>query len=261
MSSLERAAKACRHTLDSLVALGAELTDAQWDAATDLPLWTVGDVYAHVVAGEKWMAEGGLPLPPGPPQAWIDQGVAQRRGAGRAAVLAELAEVRAQRELQLTSGLPPADAIGWWIWSHSPVPFVVQLTARAFDLWTHEQDVRRAIRRPGGLASPGARISRDLILQALPKVVAKGAGVPAGSTVRFTVMGEVPTDFAVHVDDQGRAAVAAADTHSSTTHITLTWQGFALLSTGRGDRGRQQVWVGGDTELGERVLAHLNVAP
>ncbi|MDI1464168.1 maleylpyruvate isomerase family mycothiol-dependent enzyme [Catellatospora sp. KI3] len=261
MSSLERAANACRHTLDALVALGAELTDAQWGAATDLPLWTVGDVYAHVVAGEKWMAEGGLPLPPGPPQAWIDQGVLQRRGAGREAVLAELAEVRAQRELQLTSGLPPADAIGWWIWSQSPVPFAVQLTARAFDLWVHEQDVRRALRRPGGLGSAGAHVARELILGALPKAVAKGAGVPPGATVRFTVLGEVPGDFAIHVDDGGRAALAAPDAHRSTVHATLTWHAFMLLCTGRADRTREQVWLGGDAELGERVLAHLNVAP
>ncbi|GHJ46640.1 hypothetical protein Cs7R123_39820 [Catellatospora sp. TT07R-123] len=261
MSSLERAAKACRHSLDALVALGAELTDAQWDGRTDLPEWTVGDVYAHVVAGEQWMAEGGLPLPPGPPQPWIEQGVARRRGAGRESVLAELAEVRAQRELQLVSGLPSADAIGWWIWSQSPVPFVVQLTARAFDLWVHEQDVRRAIRRPGNLGSPGARVSHDLILQSLPKVVAKGAGVPPGATVRFTAMGEIPVDFAIHVDDTGRAAVGAPDDRPSTVHVTLGWQSFLLLCTGRGDRARQEVWVGGDTELGERVLAHLNIAP
>lgn len=260
MSPHDRAAAACRHSLHALLKLGDQLTDEQWAGPTDCPGWSVGDVYGHVVSLEQWMADGGA-APDGPPQHLIDSGVAQWHGAPRQAVLDALRALLPVRERQLTDELRAADAPGWWVWSNATVPFVVQLSGRAFDLWVHEQDVRRAVRRPGNLGSPGAQVARDLILQSLPRIVAKAAGAPPGSAVRFTTLGELPQDFTVYVDEHGRAAVMPADAHRSTAHATLSWEAYALLGTGRTTRDRQQIWLTGDTDLAERVLAHLNIAP
>ncbi|GAA1394642.1 maleylpyruvate isomerase family mycothiol-dependent enzyme [Catellatospora coxensis] len=260
MSAHDRAAAACRHSLHALAKIGDQLTDEQWAAPTDCPGWSVADVYAHVVSLEQWMADGGA-APAGPPQQLIDSGVEQWRGAARGEVLAALHELLPVRERQLTDELRAADAPGWWGWANTAVPFAVQLSARAFDLWVHEQDVRRAVRRPGNLGSPGAQNARDLVLQALPRIVAKKAGAAAGSAVRFTTLGELPQDFAVYVDEQGRASVVPSDTHRSTAHATLSWEAYTLLATGRSTRDRQQVWLTGDVALAESVLDHLNIAP
>lgn len=260
MSAHDRAAAACRHSLHALVKIGDQLTDEQWAAPTDCPGWTVGDVYAHVVSLEQWMADGGA-APDGPPQQLIDSGVDQWRGVPRASVLAALHALVPVRERQLTDELRAADAPGWWVWANTAVPFAVQLSARAFDLWVHEQDVRRALRRPGNLGSAGAQVARDLVLQALPRIVAKKAGAAPGATVRLTTLGELPQDFAVHVDEHGRASVVPSDTHRSTAHATLSWEAYSLLAAGRSVRDRQQVWLTGDTALAGRVLDQLNIAP
>src|SRR5690606_28742856 len=90
MRPIDRYAAALRHTLRASLALGAELTDAQWRAPTECPLWTVGDIYAHLVGGELGAAEG-FPAPTGPFQEWVDGSVLKRRGRPRHEVLAELA--------------------------------------------------------------------------------------------------------------------------------------------------------------------------
>src|SRR5690348_13058509 len=97
MSAHDRAAAACRHSLRTLLTMGDQLTDGQWAAPTDCPAWSVGDVYAHVVSLEQWMAEGGE-AQPGPPQRLIDAGVEAWRGRSRAEVLDALREVIAVRE-------------------------------------------------------------------------------------------------------------------------------------------------------------------
>ncbi|MEU8078233.1 maleylpyruvate isomerase family mycothiol-dependent enzyme [Catellatospora citrea] len=260
MSAHDRAAAACRHSLHALVKIGDQLTAEQWAAPTDCPGWTVGDVYAHVVSLEQRMADGGE-APDGPPQQLIDSGVARWRGAPRATVLEALHTLLPLRERQLTDDLRAADAPGWWVWANTAVPFAVQLSARAFDLWVHEQDVRRAVRRPGNLGSAGAQVARDLVLQALPRIVVKKAGAVPGAAVRFTTLGELPQDFIVYVDEHGRASVVPSDAHRSTAHATLSWEAYALLAAGRSTRDRQQVWLTGDIGLAERVLDQLNIAP
>ncbi|MEV0455582.1 maleylpyruvate isomerase family mycothiol-dependent enzyme [Catellatospora methionotrophica] len=260
MSAHDRAAAACRHSLHALATIGDQLTDDQWSVPTDCPGWTVGDVYAHVVSLEQWMADGGE-APQGPPQQLIDSGVDRWRGTARTEVLAALHTLRQVRERQLTAELRAADAPGWWVWANTAVPFAVQLSARAFDLWVHEQDVRRALRHPGNLGAAGAQVARDLVLQALPRIVVKKAGAAPGAAMRITTLGELPQDFTVYVDEHGRAAVLPADAHRSTAHATLSWEAYALLASGRSTRERQQVLLTGDAALAERVLDQLNIAP
>src|SRR3989442_438941 len=54
---------------------------------------------------------------------------------------------------------------------------------RIFDSWVHEQDMRRAVDRPGDLDSPAAAHSLGMMVGVLPYVVGKKVGAPDGSTV------------------------------------------------------------------------------
>ena len=52
------------------------------------------------------------------------------------------------------------------------------LPFRVFDAWVHEQDMRRAVGRPGDLDTPVAAAALDRIVGTMPFVVGKRAGAP-----------------------------------------------------------------------------------
>lgn len=239
--------------------LGRRMTDAEWAAPTECPLWTVGDIYRHLVGGERWMAEG-HPLPTAPFQEWVDGPVLERRGRPRDGVLAELSALYDKREAQL-SELPDPDAPATYPWGE-PTTVEELLATRVLDCWTHEQDIRRAIGRPGNLGSPGARVTRDQLLRLLPRIVARRGGAAPESTVRLTVLGDVGFDVAVAVDDARRGRLMPLSVAGqASTHVTIGWESYARLSAGRGDRADHRFWVTGDRPLGERILAELAVTP
>jgi uncharacterized protein (TIGR03083 family) len=260
MGSYERYAEAYRQSIEASIAIGDELTDTEWAAPTECPLWTVGDIYAHLAGAERWMVgDHTTTAPPGGFGEWVDAAVLARRGKSRTDVLDELREVYAERAAQLAeSADPQAPAIYPW-----GVPTTLErlLAVRAFDCWVHEQDIRRAVGRPGNLGSPGAEVTATSILDSLPRIVAKAAAAPPGSAVRLVVTGEVPLDVTVRVDDRGRGAVVPSDGGPPTTELQLTWEAFSRLACGRGDRADHAVRITGDRDLGERVLAHVAVTP
>lgn len=242
----------------TIAELGETLTDEEWAAPTECPGWTVKDVYAHLIGGEEWMSTGHPPLTSFREAA--DEPVYARRDTPPGAVLAELRTVLANRRSQLAArppvpGTPALTAHGL------PVNVGVLYQLRAFDAWIHEQDIRRAIGRPGNLDSAAAATSRDVLLVSLPRIVAKLARVPAGSTVRLTVDGATGFDLAVRVDDAGRGHVADVPDGPATSQLRTDWETFARLSAGRIDPGTAPVRITGDVGMAHRVLNHLAVTP
>src|SRR5690606_20316142 len=75
------------------------------------------------------------------------------------------------------------------------------LRNRAIDAWMHEQDVRRAVQRPGNLGSRGAHVAVQSFRSALPFVVGKRAAAPAGHPVGIVVTGAVPFSRTITVGD------------------------------------------------------------
>ena len=63
---------------------------------------------------------------------------------------------------------------------------------RAFDSWVHEQDVRRAVGRPGGAGGAASAIAVDRVQGAMGFVVGKKAAAPEGSVVAFDLSGPGP---------------------------------------------------------------------
>src|SRR2546425_162434 len=58
---------------------------------------------------------------------------------------------------------------------------------RIMDCWVHEQDIRRAVAKPGNLTGPFAEHAFGRHAQAMGFVVGKKVGAPDGTTVVFDV--------------------------------------------------------------------------
>lgn len=251
--------EAWRHTFAASIDVCADLSDEEWSAQTECPLWTVKDVCAHLVGGEVWMSEGHPPPTEGLARI-ADRPVAERRDASGAEVLAELREVFALRQRQVAENPPdPAEPA---ITAYGvPVTLGILLTHRAFDGWVHEQDLRRALGRPGNLDAPAAPITRDILLASLARVVAKHAAAPPGSVVRLAVDGPLAFDVAVTVDERGRGYLAPWDGGDASTALHTDWETYTRLAAGRIEPAAAEVKVRGDAEVAARVLAHFAVTP
>src|SRR5262249_32669674 len=138
MSVAEAQTAACRESLLSLVKIGERLTDADWAKPTECPLWSVADVYAHVVGFEKWLNDG-LRAFDGPPQDFTAAHVPERRGRSREEVLAEFNSI-VPGSLAILAA-PPTEL--YTPIHRQVVPADLAFAIRAFDLYTHEQDIRR----------------------------------------------------------------------------------------------------------------------
>lgn len=256
------AIEAWRHTFAATIEVCAGLTDGEWSAPTECPLWTVKDVCAHLVGGEVWMSLGH----PAPADARTglagiaDRPVAERAHLSGPEVLAELREVFATRQRQLAAEPPDLSEPATTAYG-VPVTLGILLTHRAFDGWVHEQDIRRALGRPGNLDAPAAPISRDILLASLARVVAKLAAAPAGSVVRLSVTGALAFDVAVTVDENRRGHLAPADGTDATTWLRADWETYSRLAAGRVTPATAAVEVRGDTGLAGRVLENFAVTP
>ncbi len=249
---------AWRNAMESVLTLGSTLSGPQWAAPTECPEWTVKDVYAHLLGIEQWVADGAPPVDL-PMRQWVAKAVDAYRTTPPGDLLADLRRVYELRRTQLDRGGIHADQpVNLPTGQEGTVGRLLQL--RAFDVWVHEQDIRRATGRPGNLDSPGAAIAAELFVSALPRIVAKSAQAPPGSSVRLTTTGQVPIDLAVTVGPDGRGTVVAPD-RPVTCHLTISWEAYARLSCGRGGIADHDVTVTGDRQLAAQVLAHLSITP
>lgn len=253
-----------RATLD----LAADFTEEQWDTPTECPGWTVRDVVSHLV-GIELMLLGEDPAPGhvlagDPPHVRNEMGralepaVDARRSRPGAEVLAELRAVL-ERRLPAIRALDPAQP------TIAPTGHETTqagaMALRTFDCWVHEQDIRRAVGRPGNLDSPATACVRHILLPGLPMLVAKRAGAAPGQSVTFEVTGPVAFTEHVLVGADGRAARVESLDAAPTTTIRTDWESFVRLLTGRCARADVPVEVSGDAELGAGVLADPALTP
>jgi uncharacterized protein (TIGR03083 family) len=241
------------------------LDDRQWDLPTDCPGWSVKDQLSHLIGVERMLL--GEPSPPAPApmpdhvrnsigelnEAWI----AARRPARGDEVLAEFVETTGERLASLRA-LSPAefDVVG-----PSPlgqVPYREFMETRVIDSWAHEQDVRRALGRPGGRNGPGEATSLARCFRAMPFVVGKRVAPPDGTTVRFDVAGELGREELVGMDGARASVLTAVPPGPPTVALSMDQDTFWRLGFGR--TGSDQalatgsVTVAGDLALGRRVL-------
>jgi uncharacterized protein (TIGR03083 family) len=251
-------------TWQSILELCADLTEEDWKRPTGCPGWSVQDNVAHLVDYESGAL--GRPRPEvslpeardhlkNPLGEANEVGVEARRSLSGAAVLAELQEVTAARVAQLRA-LTEGDLAREVPTPAGPGTVADMLTLRVMDTWSHEQDIRRALGRPGHTSGPAVDEAVAYWSQYLPYVVGKRAGAPDGAMVVLE-LGDQRT--AVEVVD-GRARVAATLDREPTVRLSMPATTFAALVGGRTD-APDDVAIAGDEELGRRIVASLAFLP
>jgi len=251
----------------SLLGLAAELADGDWDRSSPCPGWTVRDVYGHVIGTES----GLLGRSPAPaleahgPHVRNDMGrgneaeVLLRRDRPGPAIVAELEEVTSARLAALRAMGDEDFAAETWT-PAGPGTYEDLMAVRVFDCWVHEQDVRRAVGRPGHLS--GAAVDRALAstVGVMPYIEGKRADGPDGATVAFDVTGPTARRWAVAVGG-GRAKPVPEVPVDPTTRITADVGTFTALACGRVDPDHElaagRVTVHGDREVGTAVVRNL----
>ncbi len=254
--------------VDDFTRLLEEIAPEDWSAATDLPGWDVHDVAAHIAHLEAILA--GAPEetiefdPPahvrGMMGIYTEQGVLARRDHTADELIIEIRESATARRTALLAD-PPTDASAKpdRIFAGIPWDWERLLRNRILDVWMHEQDVRRAVGRPGNLDSPAAAPTTEYLLESLGYVVAKRVGAPAGTTVVVDVAGS-PT-AAVAVSDEGRGVPLEDPPDAPTVRLSTDRETFLLLAGGRGAPDRSDVTVEGDEELARQILDGFAVTP
>lgn len=246
-------------------------TEREWKLPTDCPGWTVQDHVAHLIDYESRMLQRQPPVhtPPERPhmkndlgrrnEIWIDW----YRPKTGAEVLEAYRDVIAERLRVLPTLTPeqlrapsPASAQGDALESH--------LQRRVVDCWAHEQDIRRAVSRPGHQVGPVVDHVMARMLAALGPVVGRRAEAPAGSTVMFDLTGPYQASVALQVDN-GNAKPCDPAPALPTARLTLDSETFICLVFGRWEPDKVlesgRVLFAGDRQLGYRIVRCMAVTP
>ena len=249
--------------------LGVGLTEAEWKRPTEVPGWSVQDNLTHLTDLEAMILGRAAPdhtPPPGlahvknDPGARNERFVDSRRDWTGADALAEFVDVTHARVAQLRSYSVEDFAADSWTpmgpgTVHDLLPF------RVFDSWVHEQDMRRAVGRPGGLGGGAAEESMQRITGTAGYVIGKKAGAPDGTTVVIELEAPLAQTLAIGVEG-GRARPLDTAPDAPPVRITTDGETYARLACGRGDpaaaRAAGSVRVEGDQDLGARIVDELN---
>lgn len=249
----------------SLSALGHELSAQDWKLPTDLPGWTVQDTLAHLVGVERMM-EGLTPTTHrSDPRDYVrnpigeanEHEVDSRRPLPGAEVLAEWDEITTQRLASLRVGDDEYFAQPM-LTPTGPGTLADFLSIRVLDCWLHEQDMRRAVGRPGNLAGAAAEHTVDRLARTIPIVVGKRAQTPEGGAVVIDVTGGVTRHLVCEVR-AGRAGFVENASNPPLTTISLDTEAFVQLAAGRTTADAVAAAVVGDAALGRRVLEQFNM--
>ncbi len=264
-------------SLHAVSELGKRLDIARWEALTECPGWTAGDIVRHLCWVEAFLA--GRPDPEhtvdwerfphaqNPFQQMTETGVDVRRSLGQDDVCAELdvlTDLRLSQIMALDRLTLDSEVTGVM---GRPVPLQSLLRVRCLDIWMHEQDIRRATSLPANLASPGAQVSAVQLVASIPFVLARNVGAPAGTTLRVSVTGPIAFErwagidedlTGVEVDELGRP-------ESPTISLSTDWETYSRLGGGRLDVADPdvlaRVTLGGDPELSALLPEALAITP
>lgn len=252
--------KSCAVDVEELL---LSLDEDDWSRETDCPGWTVRDIAAHLAALESELA--GDPAPEvdatsvrgSLSTAYTQAGIDERRDQTPRELIDEFTDAVRRRVAQLDAdpprdpkATPPHNPGGVeWDWQ-------TLLRNRVVDIWVHEQDIRRAVDRPGDLDTPAAEVVTETFLSALPYVIGKRAGAEPGTTVLLVVDGR---HAAYEVNANGRCKPVDDVPANPTVRLRMDAETLAVLGAGRRDPLTVDVVIGGDRTLGERIVQGMAV--
>ncbi|MFJ6937641.1 maleylpyruvate isomerase family mycothiol-dependent enzyme [Streptomyces sp. NPDC101132] len=269
--SLQPYADAWTHSIEAISELVQPLAEGEWNRATPCPGWSVRDVVSHVIGIETEMLGDPRPIHSLPRDLrhvvdeftrYMEVQVDVRRHHTAPEMTSELEYTVIRRCRQLrTDKRDPATLVRGPLGDQVTLELALRL--RAFDVWIHEQDLRTALGVPGNLDSPGAHIARDILLQGLPKAVAKRAGAPANSAVVLDVHGPLEFMRTVRVDAEGRGTMDASVSLGPAVTLGMDWETYVRLAAGRvrPHAVADRVKVEGDQDLADAILREFAVTP
>jgi len=248
------------------------LDDKDWERPTDCPGWTVKDQVSHMIGTESMLLR--RPSPPAvdpetaphakSPSGLINEAwVAARRGNSPAQVRAEFREVTEER-LQALQAMSDQELAAPTKSPVGEVPYAEFMNVRVMDCWVHEQDIRRAVGRPGALDGTTAQVSLGRFAGSLGYVVGKRAAAPEGTSVVVELQGPNAQTLAVTVSD-GRARPTQPPPDQPTVRLEMSTETYACLSAGRWSSDEVladgKVKMAGDNELGRSILRGMAIIP
>jgi uncharacterized protein (TIGR03083 family) len=257
LTQFEHLVEAWEQSARSIIGLGDGCSDADWERHSRCPGWTVKDLFSHTIGLERLLL--GEPLPQHDPGAkeWIrnDFGkimeidVDLRRSRRGTDILEELREVIDARHALLSQ----ADGSEEITFLEYTGPQAKTFPRRITDVWMHEQDIRAALGKPGGMDSPGAHFVYDNMSFQLSRALS-GKGLPAGG---FTIR----TDrFERHylIDEEGKVALTDAEQPTILAMSAETWVAHV---GGRSDAEVADITISGDADFGSRIVSMLGITP
>lgn len=234
-----------------------DLTPEDATRRTGCPGWNVFDIVAHCVSLESLLA--GDPDPDheievvpdhvrGDSNRFLEVLVDARRDLAFDDLARQLREVfhRRQRQLAVLEDLDVE--VGWFAGRTSTRSMLLR---RTFDLWAHEQDIRRATGRPGGLASEPAACALTSILRGLASHLPKRMPEHAG-TLDLIITGE-----------QSSATTIILGDGSESVRLSIPFADLVPLVCGRDDAADPAAVavIEGDTALASVILTSLSITP
>jgi uncharacterized protein (TIGR03083 family) len=270
ITTVEGFRKAYAEVFADVYAMAEDLDDRRALVGTGCPGWTVRDAVAHIVDLESLLIgrprpdhaiPGNLPYIRNEPGKFMEIGVDARRGVPLEHLLAEYHDVTAQR-LSRLADLEDSqlDEMGPGFFRPSKVRSF--LAIRVFDVWSHEQDMRRALGNPGGFDGIAGAHSRERMVMGAGNTVQERLSPAAGTSVVFDITGPGGALRGIMFDGKrGQAGADIPDSPAATLRLDLNT--LTVLACGRSDDplARSRVVVEGDQNLGRRVLEDLAVTP
>ena len=259
------------HVWNSISSLCDGLTESEWQTPTDCPAWSVQDQVSHMSGSES-----GILGNPDPDHTAADvshtrsdQGIHNemivdyRRSWSGQQVLDEFRQNTGQR-VEFLRSKSDDDLATEMQTPVGPAPMSEFISIRIMDAWVHEQDIRRALNRPGHMDGSAAAHALNRVIRAMPFVAARRAQAPDGSTVVLDIAGAAGRVMAIGVDSgRGRELDSVPD--SPTVRISLDAETFSCLGCGRWDPDEilrsGRVSFEGDTALGESIIRQMNIMP
>jgi uncharacterized protein (TIGR03083 family) len=267
--SLQNYADAWTHSVEAIAELVHPLVEGEWNRPTPCPGWSVRDIISHVIGMECEMLGDPRPIHTLPRDLYhvqsemaryMEMQVDVRRHHTAPEMTSELEYTIIRRNRQLRNETRAPDTM-----VRAPLgteqTFETAMRNRAFDTWVHEQDLRTTLNKPGNLDSPGALVVRDVLLAALPKVVAKKAGAPPNTAVVLDVHGPLEFLRTVRVNGDGRGTIDGAPSLGPAVTLVMDWESYFRLACGRlrlpavADR----IKIDGDHDLASAILREFAV--
>src|SRR3954447_19050547 len=183
-------------------------TSEQWALPTDCPGWTVQDNLSHISGTELMLLgrSGPEPAPAGLDhvlnpigeinESWVEA----RRSWPGDKVLSEFVDVTAQR-VDMLKGMSDEELDAPSVSPIGQVAYGTFMNLRVMDCWVHEQDIRRAVERPGHLSGPAVEAAIDRPGPSFGFFGGKGGAPPGGAWVVRGMSGPVERSLSVTIKD------------------------------------------------------------